>query len=196
MIMAEATDPFALFDAWYAEAVAGEPNDPNAMTLATATPDGAPSARMVLLKGHDSDGFRFFTNLESRKGAELTRNPKAALCFHWKSLRRQVRIEGVVTPASEAEADEYYASRARGSRLGAWASLQSAPLDARATLEARLAEITQRFPGNEIPRPAFWSGYCVAPERIEFWQDRRDRLHDRLLFTKIANGWRRGWLYP
>jgi pyridoxamine 5'-phosphate oxidase len=194
--LSEATEPFSLFNRWYDDAIRGEINDPNAMTLATASPDGVPHARIVLLKGHDSEGFRFFTNRGSHKGEELAANARAALVFHWKSLRRQIRIEGRVTLASDRESDDYFRSRAIGSRWGAWASIQSRPLDARATLEARLEEIKQRFPGPDVPRPPFWGGYCVVPERIEFWHDRTDRLHDRRVFTKTADGWRSEWLYP
>lgn len=191
-----ATDPFPLFDAWFAEAQASEPNDPNAMALATADADGRPSVRMVLLKGHGPDGFVFYTNHESRKAGELAANAQAALLFHWKSLRRQVRIEGSVTRASEAESDAYFASRGRDSQLGAWASHQSRPLPDRATFEARFAEMTARFAGGEVPRPPHWGGYRVAPETIEFWQDRAHRLHERRLFTRAGSGWREGLLYP
>jgi len=190
------TDPFALFDAWFAEAEASEPNDPNAMALATADARGRIGVRMVLLKGHDPRGFVFYTNLESRKGGDLAANAQAALLFHWKSLRRQIRIEGPVTPVSDAEADAYFATRPRESQLGAWASDQSRPLDARATFEARLAEVAARFEGGAVPRPPHWSGFRVAPERIEFWQDRDYRLHERRLFTKADDGWREGLLFP
>ena len=190
------TDPFALFDAWFAEAQASEPNDPNAMALATADARGRIGVRMVLLKGHDPRGFVFYTNLESRKGGDLAANAQAALLFHWKSLRRQIRIEGPVAPVSDAEADAYFATRPRESQLGAWASDQSRPLDARATFEARLAEAAARFEGGAVPRPPHWSGFRVAPERIEFWQDRDYRLHERRLFTKADDGWREGLLFP
>ncbi len=195
------TDPFALFRDWFAEAGRGEPNDPNAMTLATCTPDGLPAARIVLLKGWDQAGFVFFTNTESRKGDELAANPRAALLFHWKSLYRQVRIEGTVGPVAAAEADAYYATRARISRLGAWASIQSRPLPDRATLERRVAEYEAEYPGEAIPRPPHWSGYRVAPERMEFWQDMPFRLHDRRLFTRAGDGregdgWAQSRLYP
>lgn len=196
-------DPFALFARWMAEAAASEPNDPNAMTLATATPDGLPAARIVLLKavdpaGHAPRGFVFYTNTQSRKGGELAANARAALLFHWKTLTRQIRIEGAVQPVAPAEADAYYASRARISRLGAWASDQSRPLDARATLEARLAEVEARYPGEAIPRPPHWSGYRVVPARIEFWQDMPFRLHDRSVFTRdtAGTGWVHGKLFP
>ena len=192
----EAADPFAQFDAWFAEAQRSEPNDPNAMTLATCTPEGKPSARIVLLKGRDPRGFVFYTNTLSRKGAELAANPQAALLFHWKSLQRQVRIEGAVESVTTAEADAYYASRPRLSRLGAWASLQSQALPARTVLEQRLAEAEQQYPGEEIPRPAHWSGYRVLPARFEFWQDMPFRLHDRTIYIKDGNGWGVSKLFP
>ena len=190
------TDPHALFEEWLAEARLAEPNDPVAMALATADPAGRPSVRMVLMKGHDENGFVFYTNLDSRKGGELAANPSAALLFHWKSLRRQVRIEGPVEPVSEAEADSYFATRARDSQLGAWASDQSRPLDARATFEARYEEVRRRFEGGEVPRPPRWSGWRVKPERIEFWSDRAHRLHERRLFIRAGEGWSEGLLYP
>lgn len=191
-----ADDPFALFDTWFAEAQASEPNDPNAMALATADADGRPSLRMVLLKGHGPDGFVFYTNRESRKAGDLAVNAQAALLFHWKSLRRQVRVEGTVTIASEAESDAYYASRGRDSQLGAWASDQSRPLDLRDTFEARFAEAKARFEGQAVPRPPHWGGYRITPVQIEFWQDRAHRLHERRLFTRVAQGWEEGLLYP
>jgi pyridoxamine 5'-phosphate oxidase len=191
-------DPLALFQDWMAEATRREPNDPNAVCLATATPEGRPSARMVLLKGVDTRGFVFYTNLESRKGRELTANPFAALCFHWKSLERAVRVEGPVEPVSEAEADAYYASRARGSRIGAWASTQSRPLEGRWALEKRVAEYTLKFGLAEIPRPPFWSGFRVLPQRIEFWRGMPFRLHERRVFLRGdgEEGWRLELLYP
>ena len=189
-------DPIQLFDTWLAEARGSEPNDPNAMALATSTPDGRPSVRMVLLKDHDARGFVFYTNHESRKGHELHANPHASLLFHWKSLRRQVRIEGAVGPVTEAEADAYFNTRARVSRLGAAASDQSRPLPARAELERRVAELDARYPGDTIPRPAHWSGFRIAPERLEFWQDMPFRLHDRRIYTRRADGWDVGALYP
>jgi pyridoxamine 5'-phosphate oxidase len=188
--------PFALFDAWFAEARASEPNDANAMALATTTPDGHPSLRMVLLKGHGADGFVFYTNLDSRKGRELAENAHVALLFHWKSLRRQIRIEGPVTPVDDATADAYFATRGRDSQLGAWASDQSRPLDSRATFEARFAEMQARFEGQGVPRPPRWSGWRVIPERIEFWQDREHRLHERNLYVRDGESWTKGLLYP
>ncbi len=188
--------PFALFDEWFAEARASEINDPEAMTLATADSSGRPSARMVLLKGHGPDGFIFYTNELSAKGDELAQNPRAALLFHWKSLRRQVRIEGPVEPVSDAEADSYFASRGRDSQLGSWASDQSRPLDSRVTFERRFEEVQQRFEGGDVPRPPHWGGYRVIPERMEFWTDRPHRLHERRLFSWTGGGWKEGLLYP
>jgi pyridoxamine 5'-phosphate oxidase len=191
-----ATDPFVAFDAWMGDAVETEPNDPNAMTLATCSPDGMPSARMVLLKGFDRRGFVFYTNLESRKGGELAANPRAAILFHWKTRRRQIRIEGHIEPATEAEADAYFASRPRISRLGAWASDQSRPLADRAVLTTRLAELEARFPGDTVPRPPHWSGFRLIPGRFEFWQDMPFRLHDRTIFQGAEGAWTKSKIYP
>jgi len=192
-----AEDPHALFDAWLNAARASEPNDAEAMTLATAAADGRPSARMVLLKGHDRRGFVFYTNSQSRKGDELAANPYAALLFHWKSLRRQVRAEGAVTPVSAAEADAYFATRSRDSQLGAWASDQSRPLANRDLFEARFEATEADHEGRDVPRPPHWWGYRLVPERIEFWSDRPHRLHERRLFTLGADGnWAEGLLYP
>lgn len=193
---AMADDPFALFDAWYAEAKQSEPNDPNAMALATADAAGRPSVRMVLLKGHGADGFVFYTNREGRKAGDLDANPHAALLFHWKSLRRQVRVEGPVSRATDAQSDAYFTSRSRDSQLGAWASDQSRPLDSRATFEARFAEMSARFEGQDVPRPPFWGGYVVVPLVIEFWRDRAHRLHERRLFTRASDAWTEGLLFP
>lgn len=190
-------DPFQLFDAWFAEARASEPADANAVALATATADGRPSLRMVLLKGHGPDGFIFYTNDHSRKGAEIIANPHAALLFHWKSLRRQIRIEGPTEPVDAATADAYFASRSRDSQLGAVASDQSAPLDSRATFLARYEAVERRFAGGPVERPAHWRGYRVCPSVIEFWLDRPHRLHERRLFTRGASGgWGSTLLYP
>ena len=188
--------PFTMFEAWFAAAAATELNDPNAMTVATATPGGLPSARIVLLKEWDENGFVFYTNTTSRKGHELGANQNAALLFHWKSSRQQVRIEGRVEAVTDAEANIYYGSRPRNSRLGAWASIQSAPLASRGQLEARLAEFEARYPDEAIPRPPHWSGYRVVPSWFEFWQDMPFRLHDRTTFTRSAAGWVQGKLYP
>jgi pyridoxamine 5'-phosphate oxidase len=191
-----ADDPHAIFEEWLAEARLSEPNDPTAMALATADAAGLPSVRMVLLKGHDARGFVFYTNLDSRKGGELAANPNAALLFHWKSLRRQVRVEGVVEAVSPEEADDYFATRGRDSQLGAWASDQSRPLESRAAFEARFQAMQARFEGAEVPRPPRWSGFRVVPQRIELWNDRAHRLHERRLFVRKGGGWSEGLLYP
>ena len=192
-----ADDPFALFDAWYAEANAAETNDPDAMALATATANGAPSVRMVLLKDFGPNGFVFYTNETSVKGQHLTENPEAALLFHWKSLRRQVRVEGHVARVSAEEADAYFATRSRDSQLGAWASDQSQPLESRALFERRYDEMKQRFDGQPVPRPPHWGGYRIVPRTIEFWQDRPHRLHERRKFLVRDDGsWNEGLLFP
>ena len=188
-------DPLALFTQWMAEAERSEPNDPNAVALATSTPAGAPSVRMVLLKRYDHHGFCFFTNAESQKGEQLGHNPQAAMCFHWKSLRRQVRLEGHISSLADADVDEYFHSRSRRSQLGAAVSSQSRPLANRSVLEEQVKRFAEEHP-EEVPRPAYWRGYCLTPERIEFWMDGPDRLHDRFLFTRTDVGWHRERLYP
>ncbi|MGE4322414.1 MAG: pyridoxamine 5'-phosphate oxidase [Sphingobium sp.] len=190
------TDPFSLFDAWYAQARETEINDSNAMALATADVDGRPSVRMVLLKGHGPDGFVFYTNFEGRKAGELLANPHAALLFHWKSLRRQIRIEGRVDRVDDATADAYFASRSRDSQLGAWASDQSRPLPSRDVFMSRYETARARFEGGAVPRPPHWSGFRLTPDRIEYWQDREHRLHERRLFERDGDQWREGLLYP
>jgi pyridoxamine 5'-phosphate oxidase len=190
-------DPFRLLTDWLAEAKRTEAADPNAMTLATVGADGQPDARIVLLKARDERGLVFYTNYESQKAAELAANPRACLNFHWKSLQRQVRILGLVEKVTPAEADRYFASRPRLSKLGAWASDQSRPLADRSVLEARLAEAEARYPGNDVPRPPHWSGYRVVPNRFEFWREMPYRLHDRLIFTRTGSGgWETGRLFP
>ncbi|HMO29970.1 pyridoxamine 5'-phosphate oxidase [Enterovirga sp.] len=192
----EASEPFRLFARWLGEAEASEPNDPNAMALATVDADGLPDVRMVLLKGHDEAGFVFYTNTESAKGTELAGQPKAAAVLHWKSLRRQVRFRGPVSRVSEEEADAYFASRPRDSRIGAWASQQSRPLESRFALEKAVAVQTARFGLGDIPRPPYWTGFRIAPVAMEFWQDKPFRLHDRVRFVRVADGWQRQRLYP
>lgn len=192
----ETDEPLGLFKAWLSEAEAREPNDPNAMALATVDSDGLPDVRMVLLKGADERGFVFYTNVESAKGRELAGQPKAALVFHWKSLRRQVRVRGPVAQVSEAEADTYFASRARDSRIGAWASQQSRPLESRFALEKAVAFYAAKHAVGDIPRPPYWTGFRVTPDAMEFWQDRPFRLHDRMRFTRDGDGWTRTRLYP
>jgi pyridoxamine 5'-phosphate oxidase len=191
-------EPFALFERWFKEAKEKEPNDPNGMGLATADADGYPDVRMVLLKGFDQQGFVFYSNAESAKGRELEANPRAALCFHWKTLRRQVRIRGTVEPVSSAEADAYFKSRDRGARIGAWASAQSRPLEDRMALEKRIAEYTLKYGIGEVPRPDYWRGWRVVPLSIEFWRDRPFRLHDRLVFERanVGQSWSKRRLYP
>jgi pyridoxamine 5'-phosphate oxidase len=192
----EVAEPFRLFAEWLGEAEAAEPNDPNAMALATVDGDGMPNVRMVLLKGLDGGGFVFFTNYESAKGGELLASRKAALCFHWKSLRRQIRVRGPVEEVSKAEADAYFATRARGSRIGAWASQQSRPLESRFALEKAVASYAAKFAIGEIPRPDYWSGFRLIPVEIEFWRDREFRLHDRIQFRRAGDGWVKTRLYP
>ncbi|MBE1202913.1 pyridoxamine 5'-phosphate oxidase [Aminobacter carboxidus] len=193
----EAAEPFQLFASWLKDATASEPNDPTALALATVDTDGLPDVRMVLLKGFDEHGFVFYTNFESAKGREILATMKAAMCFHWKSLRRQVRVRGPVEIVTDAEADEYFASRPRGSRIGAWASKQSRPLESRFALEKAVAEYTARHVIGEIPRPPHWSGFRIVPSQIEFWHDRPFRLHDRVVFSRAADGgWDKDRLYP
>jgi len=193
----EASEPFLLFKQWLEDATASEPNDPNAVALATVDGDGLPDVRMVLLKGFDEHGFVFYTNFESAKGREILGSMKAAMCFHWKSLRRQVRVRGPVEVVGDAEADAYYATRPRGSRIGAWASKQSRPLESRFALEKAVAEYTARHAIGDIPRPKYWSGFRILPETIEFWHDRPFRLHDRMVFSRTGDGgWGKTRLYP
>ena len=192
----EAEEPFALARSWLEEAQASEINDPNAMALATVDPDGLPNVRMVLLKGFDENGFVFYTNTESNKGRELLGQMKAALVLHWKSLRRQIRARGPVTLVSDQEADAYFRSRPRDSRIGAWASQQSRPLESRFALEKAVAVNTAKYAIGEVPRPPYWTGFRIAPVSIEFWQDKPFRLHDRVVFAREGEGWRKARLYP
>ncbi len=202
MTIAQRDDPIELFNAWLNDAIDAEAHDPTAVCLATVAPDGMPSARMVLLKGADAQGFVFYTNFESRKGGEILANPQAALCFHWRSLRRQVRVEGPAAAVSEAEADAYFATRPRESQIGAWASLQSRPMEGMFALEKRVATHVAKFAIGKVPRPPAWSGFRVHPLRIEFWKHGAFRMHDRLLYERVEHGgengdaWRTARLYP
>lgn len=193
-----ADEPFALFETWLNEAIKSEPNDPNAMALATVDPEGLPDVRMVLMKGFDAEGFVFYSHIASQKGRELAANPKAALLFHWKSLRRQVRIRGNVTPVTEAEADAYFATRPKQAQIGAWASKQSQELESRFAFEQAIAKVAARYVIGEVPRPPGWSGWRIKPSRIEFWHDRPFRLHDRIEFRRDAAGqkWSKTRMYP
>ena len=193
-----AEEPFALFAEWFAEAVKSEPNDPNAMALSTVDADGLPDVRMVLMKGYDATGFVFYSHIASQKGRELAANPKAALLFHWKSLRRQVRIRGTVTAVTDAEADEYFATRPKQAQIGAWASQQSQPLESRFAFEQAIAKFAAKYAIGEVPRPSGWHGWKIAPVRFEFWHDRPFRLHDRIEFRRAApdGAWSKVRLYP
>ena len=196
MTVTTSENPIGLFKDWLADAERSEPNNPNAMTLATVTPDGAASARMILLKGVDERGFTFYTNLGSRKAEQLSVNPRAALCFYWKSLKRQVHVEGTVERVDDAEADAYFATRPRSAQIGAWASKQSRPMEGRFRLEARVAKYTAKFHVGTVPRPDFWSGFRVVPQLIEFWREQPFRLHDRVVYHRDGGGWTRQRLYP
>ena len=189
-------EPISLFKEWLLEAERSEAVNPNAMALATADAEGRPSVRMVLLKDANTQGFTFYTNFESRKGIEISQNARVSLCFYWKSLLREVRVDGPVSKVSDGEADEYFASRSRGSQIGAWASKQSRPLTQRLELEKRMAAFTEKFNIGKVPRPEFWGGYCLAPERIEFWQERKFRLHERVVYNLSSKGWKSQQLYP
>lgn len=192
----ESIEPFELFAAWLKEASASEPNDPNAMALATVDADGLPDVRMVLMKGFDADGFVFYSHIASAKGRELAANPKAALLFHWKSLRRQVRIRGTVSPVTDAEADDYFATRPKQAQIGAWASKQSQPLESRMAFEKAIALNAAKYLVGDVPRPPGWSGWRITPQEIEFWHDRPFRLHDRIVFRRASDGWEKTRLYP
>jgi pyridoxamine 5'-phosphate oxidase len=192
----EESDPFFLFAQWLEDATGSEINDPNGMALATVDENGLPNVRMVLLKGFDERGFVFYTNFESQKGREILSSMKAAMCFHWKSLRRQVRVRGEVEVVTSTEADAYYATRPRHSRLGAWASAQSRPLEARQVLVDAVAKLEAQYPGDDIPRPAHWSGFRIVPSSIEFWRDGEFRLHDRIAFQRDGDSWAKARLYP
>jgi len=194
--MFETSDPIQLFSEWFDEAKKTTLPEPTAMLLATVSPDGKPSTRVVLLKGFDDRGFVFYTNLQSQKGRELQANPNAALCFYWPPLARQVRVEGTVQKASDEEADAYFSTRPHGAQIGAWASHQSAELANRQELKARVKEVEKKFEDKNVPRPPFWSGFRVVPERIEFWQSREDRLHDRVVFVRKGEEWMKMLLYP
>ena len=196
MPITEVNDPLTLFHNWLQEAEEKEENVPTAACLATSNTNAIPSARMVLLKSADDRGFVFYTNLDSRKGGEIRQNPHAALCFHWKSLDRQVRVEGTVTLVSETDADAYFATRPRDAQIGAWASLQSRPLRSRSQLENQVAEYSAKFALGPVPRPGHWSGYCLNPTNIEFWENRSSRLHDRLKYERTKDRWRHAWLFP